>query len=185
MDNSPKVKLLLNAMQSLQISFPEIVFGLLSSAQYTGDPIVLSLTSRINEIVETIINYSVVGKQKVQDLASKVAVEMYRNEVARLMTPDGGLHFDIMHSNVKQLEEFSISNLAGTIKPSTPRLWAMLDVVLSMGTSRTSGDEDTNEPNLYWKALEGCDMQRGQLTQYFDRCQAVATIVSEIEVDHW
>ena len=45
-DNSQKVKSVLNVIHSLQISFPELVFGLLTSGQYTGDPVVLSLTSR-------------------------------------------------------------------------------------------------------------------------------------------
>ena len=179
MDNSQKVKSLLNAMRSLQISFLEFVSGLLSSREYMGDPIVLSLTSQIDKIVETITNYSEISKQKVQGLVNKVAVEMYRNEVARLTTQDSGLHFNIVHANVKKLEEFSIGGLAEVIELNTPRLWAMLDVVLlghSTGTSRTRGDEDME---LYWDALEGCDMRRGQPTQRLDRWQTVMTIVSK------
>ena len=62
MDNSQKVKSLLNAMGVLQILFLEFVSGLLSSREYMGDPIVLSLTSHIYEIVETITNYSEISK---------------------------------------------------------------------------------------------------------------------------
>ena len=55
-----------------------------------GDPIVLSLTSHINKIVEIITNYSEISKQKVQGLANKVAVEMNRNEVARVLGKSTG-----------------------------------------------------------------------------------------------
>ena len=169
-------------MYSLQISFPEFVFGLLTGGKYTDDPIVLSLTSRIDEIVAAVSKYSEVGRQKIQDLANKVAMETYKNEAARLATQDGGLHFNVTHANVEQLEDFSISNLAVAIKQNAPRLWATLDVVLSAhstGTSRTREDDDTNKWNVYWDALEGSDMRRGQSTRWhLDRWQAVTTIVS-------
>ena len=95
--------------------------------------------------------------------------------------PDGGLHFNIAHSNIKQLKEFSISNLADIIKLNAPWLWAMLDAALSVhstGTFGAWGDDNKNEWNLYWKALEGCNMRNGQSAQHLDRLQVVMIIAS-------
>lgn len=71
MDNSQKVKFLLDTMRWLQISFPEFISGLVSSAQYKDDPIVLSLTSQIDEIIQMVTSCSEISQQKVQGLMDK------------------------------------------------------------------------------------------------------------------
>ena len=82
MDNSQKVNSLLNTMHYLQITFPEFILSLLSSTQYKHDPIVIGLTSQIDEIIEGVVRHSEIGKRKVEDLANKIMMKTYMGEVA-------------------------------------------------------------------------------------------------------
>ena len=165
-------------MHVLQISFSELVLGLLSSGQYNGDPVVLSFMSQIDEIIQIITRYSDIGKKKVQGLVNKMAIETYTSEVVRLATQAGRLRFNISHANIKQLEEFSIRDLAHIIKEGTPCLWEMLDTALSPCSTETPGmaeSDDMNEPDMYWNALEGCkrasDAVPGQIASNCDNCE--------------
>ncbi|KAF8450849.1 hypothetical protein L210DRAFT_3639881 [Boletus edulis BED1] len=167
-------------MHYLQITLPEFMLGLLSSAQYKHDPIVIGLISRIDEIIEGVMRYSEMGKRKVEDLANKITTKTYVDEVAQLARHDGGLHFNVSCTNIKQLEAFSIPELMQVMKQNAPSLWGMLDVVLSAHAtemSGTSGDDDANEQDLYWNALDGGDIRRGRRpTDRLDKQRAVATI---------
>ena len=161
MDNSQKVSTLLSMMHVLQISFSEFVLGLLLSRQYNGDLVVLNFVSQIDEIIQIITRYSDIGKKKVQGLTNKMAIETYMSKVVRLATQAGRLHFNISHANIKQLEEFSIRDLAYIIKEDAPCLWEMLDTALSPCSMETPGmaeGDDMNEPDVYWNALKGCDL---------------------------
>ena len=84
MDNSQKFKMLLTMMELLQISFPDIVFSLVSSIEYQDNSIVLSLTSQINETIQIMIKHSEISQRKVEDLMNKVAMRTYVNKVANL-----------------------------------------------------------------------------------------------------
>ena len=56
--------------------------------------------------IHIITRYSEIEKKRVQGLVNKMAIEMYTSEQA------GGLCFNISHTNIKQLEEFSIRDMA-------------------------------------------------------------------------
>ena len=155
MDNSQKVNTLLNMMHALQISFSEFTLGLLSNRQYNGDPIVLSFVLQIDEIIHIITRHSEIGKKKAQGLTNKMAMETYMSEVLKLATQASGLCFNVLHVNIKQLEEFSIRGLVHIIKEGTPCLWEMLDRVLSACSTEMpempgmAEGNDMDEQDLY------------------------------------
>ena len=64
----------------------------------------------------------------------------------------------------------------------------MLNTVLSPCSMETSGmveDNDMNDPDVYWDALKGCNLWRGQLTQHLNRLWAIVTIVSSSQDTSW
>ena len=96
MDNSKKVNLLLNTMHQLQISFFKFITDLVSGIQYKDDPVVLSLTSQINKIVQVLMRYSEISQKKVEDFVNRTATTIYASKVANLARHGGGLHFKIL-----------------------------------------------------------------------------------------
>ncbi|KAI6094283.1 hypothetical protein EDD16DRAFT_1503407, partial [Pisolithus croceorrhizus] len=115
-------------------------------------------------------------------LVNKIAMEMYVSEVKRIAAEGSGLHFNAVHANVQQLEEFDIDRLAWRMKWDALCLWGMLGATLLTQEAWRMGpvdlDDQTGEDDedTYHDALEGCDMRLGELTGRPIRQHAVATI---------
>ncbi|KAI5997476.1 hypothetical protein EDD15DRAFT_2410723 [Pisolithus albus] len=168
-------------MHQVQLTLPELVFGVLSNKEYENGPIALGFASRVDDIITMVMKYSETGGRKVRDLVIKIATEMYVSEVERMAAEGCGFRFDAAHTNVEQLEQFSMDELARKMKYNAPHLWETLGGVLARHASRMStdmedGTGEREEEDAYWDALDGCDMRKGWPTRTLVRQQAVMTI---------
>ena len=62
-----------------------------------------------------------------------------------------------------QLEDFTIEDLGKTMQSHAPLLWETLGAILTAGRRKPELEiEDLpDEDEVYWEALEGCDMRTG------------------------
>jgi hypothetical protein len=77
-----------------------------------------------------------------QNWALEVATATYRAEINDLIQPHAGFHFRVTHSDLGQLEDFSMVNMGKKIKGLTPDLWWVLGVLLDAKGSRRQATPD-------------------------------------------
>ncbi|KAG1729207.1 uncharacterized protein EDB91DRAFT_1028323, partial [Suillus paluster] len=106
--------------------------------------------------------------------ASHLVQEICTAEVRRLASEDSGSHFGASSATTKQLEDFSVEDMAQEMIRSAPELWALLGALLGegekcslpvsdevdgdgdavMGDSQSSEDDDS-----YWDQVEAVDLE--------------------------
>ncbi|KIK74881.1 hypothetical protein PAXRUDRAFT_19448 [Paxillus rubicundulus Ve08.2h10] len=81
----------------------------------------------------------------------------YTREIHFLSAEENGLHFNVSHTSLTQLETFLVKDVAKMVHACAPQLWRLLDVLLAAqwqldnNEDQNMGDED--DKDTYWLEL--------------------------------
>ncbi|KAI6111628.1 hypothetical protein EDD16DRAFT_1694167 [Pisolithus croceorrhizus] len=103
----------------------------------------------------------------------QIAENTYLQELCCLMSENSGWHFKASNTSTKQLEDFSLKEMAWDMEDTTPEWWSLLGVLLGDKGKRVSGgqkDEGGDEPiapeedgniDSYWDDMDEIDLEGG------------------------
>ncbi|KAH7924642.1 hypothetical protein BV22DRAFT_1129691 [Leucogyrophana mollusca] len=111
-------------------SLSQLIVTVLSEPRYGSHPTVRDLLANTDGIVHAFSLHKS-SHSKLLDWASDAVKEECAGEIRELVKVESGWHFSALHAKSEQIENFRIEEMALKIEADAPRLWALLDVLLS------------------------------------------------------
>jgi len=162
----------LEALEQTGLSVSSFLISLVSLERYENHRAIIHLMSHGPELLIALrkfLNKNVRGVPPSTSVASEIMMETYAQEIRHASAGENGSHFNVSHTSLNQLEEFSVNNLATQMEQCAPQFWRLLDVLLDARHRRRALDEDgdqTMEPGLeseddeaYWSELGDAELE--------------------------
>lgn len=170
MQLSDRIDRVLEALEQTDLSLLDFLSAVLSLEQYKGHPVVQLWWSCGKEAGEKLTH--LLGCQSSHDETSdlraayKATTTAYVHEVCKASSEDSGSHFNISHTSVTQLEEFSVEKMGKQMEEYAPNIWKLLSALLDARHVRTHVDKDGDQimdtkgddEDVYWQELGETDL---------------------------
>ncbi|KAI5983338.1 hypothetical protein EDD15DRAFT_2132205, partial [Pisolithus albus] len=117
------------ALDQCRISAAGLIVTLLTSQEYENHRFVTDLFACSGEILSAFLQHPTSQHQFSRNLIS-VAESMYLQEFQCLTSEDSGWHFKASCTSTKQLEDFSLREMALKMEVSAPKWWSLLGTLL-------------------------------------------------------
>ncbi|KAI6126583.1 hypothetical protein F5141DRAFT_976100, partial [Pisolithus sp. B1] len=121
--------IIFEALDQCQISVAGLIVALLTSQQYENHYYVTDLLTCSREIPHAFSQHPASQHQFALHLF-RIAENMYLQELCCLMSENSGWHFKASNTSTKQLEDFSLKEMAWDMEDTTPEWWSLLGVLL-------------------------------------------------------
>ncbi|KAG1860246.1 hypothetical protein DFJ58DRAFT_619037, partial [Suillus subalutaceus] len=108
----------------------QFIISILESQHYEGHLIVEDLFMRFNDTFSAFVGYSLLIEVKSLPRAKSMLRQQYMDEIILLSSEEGGWHFGALHATTKQLEAFSVDEMAIDMASCAPALWDLLGFLL-------------------------------------------------------
>ena len=162
--NIPRV---LSVFRSQNISISEFILHLVSDTAYSDDPLVVDLISSSSKICEALVTYKSKHNQdsdphsSVLDWAFKLVGEKYRREIKELVHVENGWQFNAAHASAKKIEGFKIEEMAAQMEEMAPKIWELLDDLLSAKNNKQKQIDPGNgqDDSDYWNHFGDLDLE--------------------------
>ncbi|KAI6011403.1 hypothetical protein BKA83DRAFT_4502458 [Pisolithus microcarpus] len=142
----------------------EFMLSLLSSSQYKDHPFVHDLITRSADIFSILMQHCA-DDDRLLKRATDVLKGVYRAELREITSEERGWHFGAMGVTTKQLEGFSIDDMARDMEICAPELWRLLGMLLDDERMGNKPEEDCRDDLLtegddeYWNAVDEIDLE--------------------------
>ena len=157
----------IEALTMCGFTVSQFLQALLSTRQYDDHPSVHDLFASSADILQLLFKHPSADKTLLMRQARVIIHEIYQKELRILTSGDSGWHFGAWSATTKQLEDFSLDDMARDMEANAPALWQMLGDLLDGGPRSNDGNEvddqeagrnddlDTN----YWDAVDEIDLE--------------------------
>ncbi|KAI5982307.1 hypothetical protein EDD15DRAFT_2377924 [Pisolithus albus] len=132
------------ALDQCQMSVAGLIMTLLTCPQYENHPFVVELVERCGEVFNAFLCHSA-GQHKFAAHSFRMVENTYLQELCSLASDDNGQHFRASSASTKQLEEFSLQQMAQKIEEGAPKWWSLLGSLLDQNASGELGGEKDKE----------------------------------------
>ncbi|KIK91689.1 hypothetical protein PAXRUDRAFT_796535 [Paxillus rubicundulus Ve08.2h10] len=163
----PPLDIVLRALEQCQITAAELVITLLTSRQYKDHQLVHDLLVCSTDILNAFLQHPVTQDNVIQQSC---------NIVKHTYLQESGWHFGASNALTKQLEDFSIEDMASKMESCAPRWWSLLRILLgdkdtqgragaSMDGGQDNGDEgddilaSEDDLDTYWDQVNEIDLK--------------------------
>ncbi|KIK80292.1 hypothetical protein PAXRUDRAFT_766242 [Paxillus rubicundulus Ve08.2h10] len=130
---------MLEVLQFTNTMATQFLLYILTLEQYHHHLIVLDLLSNAHDILFTFNKHPLSHST---NSVTEIATVEYAREVCFLSAEENGLHFNVSHTSLTQLEKFSVEDVVKTMHACTLQLWRLLDVILA---AQWQLDKDGNQ----------------------------------------
>ncbi|KAF9231987.1 hypothetical protein BU15DRAFT_81749 [Melanogaster broomeanus] len=152
----------LETMQSCQITAGQLVLSLLTDREQEHHS-VNDLVPRAIDVFSAFLQHPSMQEQ-LKDFIFTRAGSTYRDEIVSLASQTSGWHFGASSATTKQLENFSLEDMAEGMLARAPTLWRMLGMLL--------GDDQT-APSGHGAGLEGAEDEAEEEADYWDEVDEI------------
>ena len=173
MQRSDDIDRVLEALGQTGLSVTNFLISLVSLDRYKNHPAVVHLMSHGPDLLITLrtflVNKDEPSLESPRSVASEITMtETYAQKICDASAGENGSHFNVSHTSLNQLEEFSVNDLARQMEQSAPQFWRLLNVLLDARHRRRvlGEDEDqTMEPGeseddeAYWSELGDAELE--------------------------
>ncbi|KAI6022193.1 hypothetical protein PISMIDRAFT_108972 [Pisolithus microcarpus 441] len=161
----PPLDVVFEALDQCQISVAGFITILLARQEYNNHCFVVNLLKRSNEVIDAILwhlgNHSQFSQQSFD-----VVENTYLQELHCPASEGSRWHFRASSMSTKQLESFSLSEMAHEMEAGTPKWWRLLRTLLSdkgmTDMARTTIDdtpEVEGDVDDYWDEVDEIDLE--------------------------
>ncbi|KIJ14140.1 hypothetical protein PAXINDRAFT_79788 [Paxillus involutus ATCC 200175] len=123
----------------------EFIILLLTCPQYENHQVLGNLLERSEEIFKVFLQHLAV-----RDKLFEILKDTYLQEIQYLASKDSGWHFGASKMSTKQLEDFSLGEVARKMEACAPNWWSLLGTLLN-------DEEDDSED--YWDKVDEIDLE--------------------------
>ena len=161
---SSSVDSAIEALEKCGFTVSQFLQSLLSTTRYDDHPSVHDLFASSANILLLLFNHPSGNKSSLTRQAREIVHETYRKELKILTSGDSGWHLGAWSATTKQLEDFSLEDMARDMEANAPGLWQMLGTLLGDGPGSNDENDgevgrDNNLDTSYWDAIDEIDLE--------------------------
>jgi len=159
----------IEALEMCGFTVSQFLQSLLSTRRYDDHPSVRDLfASESANILLLLFKHPLGNKTLLMRQARDIVHEIYQKELRILTSGDSGWHFGAWSATTKQLEDFSLEDMAQDMEANAPGLWQMLGVLLDDGPGSNLNGNGENDGEVggnddldtsYWDAVDEIDLE--------------------------
>lgn len=153
----------IEALEECGFTVSQFLQSLLSTTRYDDHPSVHDLFASSADILLLLFKHPLGDKTSLTKQARDIVHETYQNELKILTSGDSGWHFGAWSATTKQLEDFSLEDMARDMEADAPGLWQMLGTLLDDGNVIDDGDGGAGRNDeldtSYWNAVDEIDLE--------------------------
>jgi len=162
----PLLTPILKALECCQLTASEFVLTLLTSKQYKDHHLVHDLLTHATDVLDIFLQHPVTRDNVIRH-SCDITKCTYLREIHVLASAESGWHFGVSNSSTKQLEDFSLEEMALQMESRAPQWWSLLSTLLDDVTHpqeevRDGGDgvpESDNDMVNYWDQVDEIDLE--------------------------
>ena len=121
---------ILDAFDASGCSIPDLIIALLTERRFKSSAYTAELLQQSGNVLRSLLTHA-----KLPRNAEKVACEalhrVYVREIKDLVKPSAGWNFSAQRATPEDIDDFDLEDLASDVADKAPRLWALLDILLS------------------------------------------------------
>ncbi|KAG1805967.1 uncharacterized protein BJ212DRAFT_1283110 [Suillus subaureus] len=170
MSSSAPIDEVLNTLQLVGISRSNFLLKLLANKEYINHIAVKDILQNKQLILDALLKSAEDSLSTELKWVTDLIKDVSARKMVVLSAKESGYHFDVVHTVLEQLEDFSIEELAKDMEKLAPVTWDFLDTALSMRTAQKIGagkdhDEHQLEAGMdsdeeaYWEELGEGDLE--------------------------
>jgi len=161
----------LAALHECQITPVEMITTLLTSRQYKDHPFASQLVDQSPEIFRTFLG-NPATREKVVDFCLNTAGRTCLQEIHSLAAEESGWHFGACSASTKQMEDFSLEEMAKQMEAYAPKWWAFIGMLFgeegaqerAWGDAEMDVDEEmrvlgNSVLDTYWNEVDEVDLE--------------------------
>ncbi|KAF8328629.1 hypothetical protein F5887DRAFT_1007168 [Amanita rubescens] len=126
---------ILDAFDASGCSIPDLVIALLTERRFKSSTYTAELLQQSGDVLRSLLRHA-----KLPRNAEKAACEalhrVYVREIKDLVKPSAGWNFSAQQATPEDIDDFDLEDLASDVADTAPLLWALLDILLSVQTSK-------------------------------------------------
>ncbi|KAI6144646.1 hypothetical protein BKA82DRAFT_144732 [Pisolithus tinctorius] len=156
------------ALDQCQISVTGLIMMLLTCQQYENHYLVIDLLEHTGDIFDAFLHHAA-GQDQFALHSFHMVENTYLQELHSLASENNGWHFGASSASTKQLEDFSLQQMAQKMGEGAPKWWGLLGTLLggkgSGGLGGQSGhvvgktSESEREFSNYWDEVDEIDLE--------------------------
>jgi len=161
----PPLTPILEALENCHLTATEFILTLLTSRQYEAHHLVGDLLARATDVLDIYLRHPVT-RVNITRHSCDITKRTYLHEIRNLASAESGWHFGASNSSTKQLEDFSLEEMALEMENHAPHWWSLLSTLLDdTCVQETSGDGGDGSPELenevdnHWDQVDEIDLE--------------------------
>ena len=162
----PPLTPILEALECCQLMVTEFILTLLTSRQYEDHHLVCDLLTQATDVLNIFLQHPVT-QDNVTRHSCNIIKHTYLHEIRHLASAESGWHFGASNSSIKQLEDFSLEEMALEMENHAPHWWSLLSTLLNNNTraQEASGDGGDGMQDLendgvdYWDQVDEIELE--------------------------
>ena len=158
----PPLTPILEALECCQLMVTDFILTLLTSRQYKDHRLVDDLLVHATDVLDIFLRHPVTQDSVIQH-SCDIIKHTYLHEIRGLASAESGWHFGASNSSTKQLEDFSLEEMALEMENHTPQWWSLLSTLL---------DEDTRTQEAIWDG-DGPPELENDAASYWDQVDEI------------
>ncbi|KIJ58556.1 hypothetical protein HYDPIDRAFT_68993, partial [Hydnomerulius pinastri MD-312] len=119
----------IETLERCQITASQFVLSILTHRQYNDHPVVKDLLLHSPNILSAFLKHPS-NDDKLLQCSAELIRNSYLRELRDIASEESGWHFGASSATTKQLEEFSIEEMARDMERHAPGLWDLLGILL-------------------------------------------------------
>ncbi|KAG0692105.1 hypothetical protein DFH29DRAFT_791159, partial [Suillus ampliporus] len=131
MASSALIEEVLNILQLIGISVSHFLLELLANKKYINHIAVKDILHNRQQILDALLKSAEDSPRTELKWATDLVKDICTCEMVVLSVKESGYHFDVVHTVLEQLEDFSIKEPAKDMEKFAPVTWDFLDTALS------------------------------------------------------
>ncbi|KAJ8591097.1 hypothetical protein M405DRAFT_932356 [Rhizopogon salebrosus TDB-379] len=157
---------IIDILERSNVTASQFVLSLLTCRQLDNHHVVKDLVAHSADILTAFLQHP---SKVFTHSAHKLLQEQYITDVRKISSENAGWHFGASNATTKQLEDFSIEEMAEEMENSAPELWSLLGGLLGEDPKDGDCDRDVNMSDSdaqivsvdddYWNQVEAVDLE--------------------------
>jgi hypothetical protein len=162
----------IDVLERNSITASQFILSLLTCRQFNNHHVVQDLVAHSPDILTAFLRHPSKEDAFINS-AHRLVREQYITDIRKMSSEDAGWHFGASSTTTKQLEDFSIEEMAQEMETSAPTLWNLLGGLLGEDRKlplmvNEKGDRDAHTSasdvqmsvdDSYWDQVDAIDLE--------------------------